>query len=115
MKARVKLFDRHHVIATCKVVIQATLNPADLNKDYLIDYGLIGDAGLTLTSLVEAVREQLGGNPRGRSESIAQAIRASKDQWLTEWMPRLTSNEVPLSPYRVIWDLRDPLCVSPSS
>jgi thiamine pyrophosphate-dependent acetolactate synthase large subunit-like protein len=88
-----------------KVVIQATLDPADLNKDYPIDYGLIGDAGLTLTSLVEAVRERLGGNPRGRSESIAQAIWASKDQWLTEWMPRLTSNEVPLSPYRVIWDL----------
>ena len=88
-----------------KVVIQATLDPADLNKDYPIDYGLIGDAGLTLTSLVEAVRERLGGNPRGRSDSIAQAIRASKDQWLTEWMPRLTSNEVPLSPYRVIWDL----------
>jgi thiamine pyrophosphate-dependent acetolactate synthase large subunit-like protein len=88
-----------------KVVIQATLDPADLNKDYPIDYGLIGDAGLTLTVLVEAVRERLGGNPRGRSESIAQAIRASKDQWLTEWMPRLTSNEMPLSPYRVIWDL----------
>ncbi len=66
---------------------------------------MIGDAGLTLTALVEAVRERLGGNPRGRSESIAQAIRASKDQWLTEWMPRLTSNEMPLSPYRVIWDL----------
>lgn len=88
-----------------KVVIQATLDPADLNKDYPIDYGLIGDAGLTLTALVEAVRERLGGKPRGRSESIAQAIRASKDQWLIEWMPRLTSNEMPLSPYRVIWDL----------
>jgi thiamine pyrophosphate-dependent acetolactate synthase large subunit-like protein len=88
-----------------KVVIQATLDPADLNKDYPIDYGLLGDAGLTLTALVEAVRERLGGKPRGRSERITQAIRASKDQWLTEWMPRLTSNEMPLSPYRVIWDL----------
>ncbi len=36
-----------------KVIIQATLDPADLNKDYPIDYGLIGDAGLTLTALVE--------------------------------------------------------------
>ena len=25
--------------------------------------------------------------------------------WLKEWMPRLTSNEAPLSPYRVLWDL----------
>ncbi len=88
-----------------KVVIQATLDPADLNKDYPIDYGLIGDAGLTLTALVEAVRERLGGKPRGRSESIAQAIKASKGQWLSEWVPRLTSNEIPLSPYRVLWDM----------
>ena len=88
-----------------KVVIQATLDPADLNKDCPIDYGLIGDAGLTLTTLVEAVRERLGGKPRGRSESMVQAIKASKDQWLNEWMPRLTSNQMPLSPYRVIWDM----------
>ena len=25
--------------------------------------------------------------------------------WLAEWMPKLTSEETPLSPYRVIWDL----------
>lgn len=88
-----------------KVVIQATLDAADLNKDYPVDYGLIGDAGLTLTALVEAVKERLGGNPRGRSESLTQAIRASKDLWLAEWMPRLLSDEMPLSPYRVICDL----------
>jgi thiamine pyrophosphate-dependent acetolactate synthase large subunit-like protein len=36
---------------------------------------------------------------------VVQAIRASKDGWLAEWMPRLISDEIPLSPYRVIWDL----------
>jgi acetolactate synthase-1/2/3 large subunit len=25
--------------------------------------------------------------------------------WLAQWLPKLTSAEVPLSPYRVIWDL----------
>ena len=93
------------MIPAGKVVIQATLDPADLNKDYPIDYGLLGDAKLTLLALVEAVKERLGGTPRGRSASIAQAIRASKEQWLNEWLPRLTSNERPLSPYRVIWDV----------
>ncbi len=88
-----------------KVVIQATLDAADLNKDEPIDYGLIGDAGLTLTALVAAVKERLGGKARGWVGRVAQAIRASKDAWLAEWMPRLTSDEIPLSPYRVIWDL----------
>jgi len=32
-------------------------------------------------------------------------IRRIKAEWLAAWRPKLTSDEVPLSPYRVIWDL----------
>ena len=32
-------------------------------------------------------------------------IAAIKQAWLQEWMPLLTSDEVPINPYRVIWDL----------
>ena len=28
-----------------------------------------------------------------------------KAAWLAEWMPKLTCNEAPLNPYRVLWDL----------
>ena len=28
-----------------------------------------------------------------------------KEQWLAEWMPKLTSDEIPINPYRVVWDL----------
>ncbi len=28
-----------------------------------------------------------------------------KDEWMNEWMPKLTSDEVPINPYRVIWDV----------
>jgi len=88
-----------------KIMIQATLDPADLNKDQPIDYGLLGDAGLTLSTLVEAVKDRLGGKVRGRRERVVQEIQAAKKQWLDQWKPKLTSDEVPLSPYRVIWDL----------
>jgi acetolactate synthase-1/2/3 large subunit len=88
-----------------KTFIQATLDPADLNKDLAIDHALLGDAGLTLAMLVEAVKERTGGAARGRREQLVQQIQTSKQQWLEQWMPRLTSNEIPLSPYRVIWDL----------
>jgi acetolactate synthase-1/2/3 large subunit len=36
---------------------------------------------------------------------VAQEIKTIKAEWLGQWMPKLTSDEVPLSPYRVIWDL----------
>uniref|UniRef100_A0A831TD35 Thiamine pyrophosphate-requiring protein n=1 Tax=Thermorudis peleae TaxID=1382356 RepID=A0A831TD35_9BACT len=88
-----------------KTIVHATLDPADINKDVPADYALLGDAGLTLEALVEAVRDLLGGRPRGRAETVAAEIRAVREEWLRAWMPRLTSDEKPLSPYRVIWDL----------
>ena len=33
-------------------------------------------------------------------------IKAIEAPWLAEWLPKLTSNETPLSPYRVLWDLQ---------
>jgi len=47
----------------------------------------------------------LGGKKRGRAEAIAGEIRQTKAAWLERWLPKLTSNETPISPYRVIWDL----------
>lgn len=88
-----------------KTIIQATLDPADLNKDVPIRYGIVGDAKLTLAALSEAVRERLGGKPLGRLPEVADAIRRVREAWLAQWMPKLTSDEVPLTPYRVIWEL----------
>jgi acetolactate synthase-1/2/3 large subunit len=87
-----------------KVIIQATLDPADLNKDIPVDYALIGDAKLTLQDLIAEVKERLGGGKRD-SHQVAAAIKSGKDAWLAQWLPKLTSNDTPLSPYRVIWDL----------
>ena len=44
--------------------------------------------------------------PDQRDRSGVEAeIAAMRRGWLAKWMPKLTSRETPLSPYRVIWDL----------
>jgi acetolactate synthase-1/2/3 large subunit len=88
-----------------KRIVHSTLDAADLNKDVTAEHALIGDAGLTLEALVAEVRDRLKGGPRGRASTVAQAIKTQKAEWLAEWMPKLTSDATPLSPYRVIWDL----------
>ena len=88
-----------------KTIIHATLDPADVNQYVPADHALIGDAGLTLDAIIAEVSELLGGQPRGRADAVAEEIRATKEEWLADWMPKLTSDETPLSPYRVIWDL----------
>ena len=88
-----------------KVMIQATLDPADLAKDIPIDHGLTGDAGLTLDALIAEVKDRLKGKPRGRLAAVTKEIAMHKAEWMAKWMPRLTQTSAPLSPYRVIWDL----------
>ncbi len=88
-----------------KTIIHATLDPIDLNKDLECDYALIGDARLTLEAVIAAVREGLGGQTRGRAESVAAEIKALREEWLAQWQPKLTDPSTPINPYRVIWDL----------
>jgi thiamine pyrophosphate-dependent acetolactate synthase large subunit-like protein len=38
--------------------------------------------------------------------AVANEIRSINSAWLEEWMPKLTSNDAPLNPYRVLWDLQ---------
>jgi len=38
-------------------------------------------------------------------QKIGQEIAAVKESWLADWMPKLSNNEAPISPYRVIWEL----------
>ncbi|MBO0690431.1 MAG: thiamine pyrophosphate-requiring protein [Candidatus Dormibacteraeota bacterium] len=95
-----------------KTIVHATLDAADLQKDLPTDHALLGDAGLVLTGLLEAVGERLRGTPRGRGEAVAGRIAASRQQWLDEWSPKLTADGAPLSPYRVLWDLMHTVDVS---
>lgn len=88
-----------------KRIIHATLDPADINKDVPVDIGLVGDAGLILEGLLEAIRARSGGASEARMNAVAGEIAAVKAEWLDEWMPKLTSDATPLTPYRVIWDL----------
>ncbi len=87
-----------------KRIIHATIDPADINKDIRADIALVGDAGLILDGLVEALRHRCNDREE-RANAVAGEISAVKAEWLDQWMPMLTSDEAPLSPYRVIWDL----------
>lgn len=81
-------------------IIHATNDPRDLHKSYQTEIGLLGDARLTLISLIAAVRDRLGGRLPNRSP--AADIAAERDAWLGRWHARLSSAETPMTPYRVM-------------
>ena len=99
-------FTKHNMCMTVppgKTMIQATNDPADINKDYNIDYPIIGDAKLVLRQMIEACREIVGDN-RKNVTATAQEVSSEREAWLLEWRHKLTDNSTPINPYRVIWD-----------
>jgi acetolactate synthase-1/2/3 large subunit len=86
-----------------KTIVHGTLDPDHLNKDVRAEIGLVGDAGLIMDALL-AELERLIPSSRDAG-AVAAEIAGIREPWLAHWMPKLTSNDAPLSPYRVIWDL----------
>ena len=98
-----------HVMSTNippgKVMVHATNDERDVNKYYATDYPIIGDAKLVIRQFIEAIKDRGGKNVRANDRAVAQDVALVHNAWLNEWMPKLTSDEVPITPYRVIWDL----------
>jgi thiamine pyrophosphate-dependent acetolactate synthase large subunit-like protein len=86
-----------------KKFIQATLDPDHLNKDVPVAVGLLGDAALTLEALIGELGQTIK-SPRDTS-AVVREITEVREAWMAEWRPLLDSNEAPLNPYRVIWEL----------
>ncbi|MGO4199383.1 thiamine pyrophosphate-requiring protein [Rhizobium sp. YAF28] len=86
-----------------KTILQVTLDEADLGKDYAISQGVIGDAASVLRQMITLIRREflpLGDRPQPAAEIAV--IRAA---FLEKWMPLLTSDSTPISPYRVVWEI----------
>jgi thiamine pyrophosphate-dependent acetolactate synthase large subunit-like protein len=89
---------------TGKTVIHATLDPVDLNKAVIVQYGLVGDAKLTLLALLAECRKHV--TAKRDWTSVTSEIEKVSAEHMKEWLPRLTSDQVPMTPYRVLWDLQ---------
>lgn len=100
-------FTKHGMTTTIpsgKVFIHATNDPIDIDKDYYTDYPIIGDAKLVLQQFIAACKDLQNPNTNQGDGKVVEEIAAVRKAWLKEWTPKLTSDEVPITPYRVIWE-----------
>ena len=77
----------------------------DVNKDYRVGFGAIGDAKIVLRQMIEEVKRQVGEHGRGDVSGVVAEIAEVRQSFMAEWTPRLTSDEVPINPYRVFTEL----------
>src|SRR3990170_12991 len=98
---------KHSIVAAPippgKTIIHATNDERDLNKHYPADYPILGDAKPVLRQFIEAATDLLGAKKRD-TVAVAAEIKKRKEEWMAEWMPKLTSNEKTLNPYPVMWE-----------
>jgi acetolactate synthase-1/2/3 large subunit len=98
---------KHSIVAAPipagKTIIHATNDERDVNKHYPADYPILGDAKPVFRQFIEAVKGELG-NKKRQADGTATEIKKGKDEWMAEWLPKLTSNEKPINPYRVMWE-----------
>ena len=97
---------KHGMVMTVpagKTLIHATNSSIDLDKNYSVDYPILGDAKVVLQQFIEACKDLLSTRQRDRS-AVAQEIASVREAWLNEWRAKLTSSQSPMTPYRVIWD-----------
>jgi thiamine pyrophosphate-dependent acetolactate synthase large subunit-like protein len=87
-----------------KTIIHATLDPMDLNKDVVAQYGLIGDAKLTLAALHDGMRNQ-DKAPAAARKGAPKRIAELRAAWLGDWREKLECDTAPINPYRVIAEL----------
>ena len=85
-------------------MIQITTDERDLNQDYPTEIGLIGDAKLVLRQVIDAVKDRSSA-ARRVTGSRSRPGRLDQAGVAREWLPRLTSDDAPISPYRVIWEM----------
>ncbi len=88
-----------------KTMAQITNSEADIGKDYPISFGAVGDAKMALSQLIAGARERLGDGGRAGDDGVAKEVKSVRDEFMAQWMPRLTATDEPISPYRVVWDL----------
>lgn len=82
-------------IPTGKTIVHCTADAGDLSTEHRTPHAVIGDIKLVLRQLIDEIERQ-GGRPDG---GAAAAVKTVRDAWLAQWMPKLTSEEVPLNPY----------------
>ena len=87
-----------------KIMVHMTNDEDAIGREFKTEFAMLGDAKLVLRQLLDELKSQ-AGSARPKNHTLQDDIKSTKEAWLAQWMPKLTSDEVPMNPYRVVWDL----------
>jgi acetolactate synthase-1/2/3 large subunit len=85
--------------------IQVDVDASELHKEARADLALLGDAKLVLRQMLEAARALLPARRLEPRTELLAAVARGRQEWEAFSRPFLTSDERPINPFRVTWEL----------
>jgi acetolactate synthase-1/2/3 large subunit len=90
-----------------KQVLQVSIDPGDLGKDYPVTLGVVGDCRSVLRQMLARVRSEPAALAQraARGDELVQEIATCRRAFLDQWMPFMNAGGSPISPYRVVREI----------
>ncbi len=86
-------------------LVQIDIEPREIGKNYPVDVGIVGDAKSSVRLIIEKLKtKELANRPDVAAERLLELARA-KAEFREALVPFMESEEVPLDPRRIIWEL----------
>jgi acetolactate synthase-1/2/3 large subunit len=98
---------RWGVVPEATPIIHCDIDPAEINRNYPAEIGMVGDARSTLEDLIAAVgTARVSGDEK---TGIMSEIEAAKESWLQSVHHLTQLDQMPTNPARVLRDIREVL------
>jgi thiamine pyrophosphate-dependent acetolactate synthase large subunit-like protein len=86
------------------VLVQIDMDYRTVGKNRDVSLGLVGDPGAILAAVTQAASGR-ADNGAKRRQGWLDELRAAEDKALEKLMPLFTSEQSPIHPYRVAWEI----------
>jgi acetolactate synthase-1/2/3 large subunit len=86
-------------------IVQCSADERSISAEYALAGAVVGNPRLVLRQLIEEVQAQLGPAGKRGQDGSARRVAEAKARGLEEWLPKLTSDESPMNPLRVVYEL----------
>ncbi len=83
--------------------VQIGIDPLELGRNYPAEAALLGDAKVTIQSLVDALE------PLGPRRDVLVEVKAVVDEWRQEFLPLIESDASPMRPERICKEIAEHL------
>jgi thiamine pyrophosphate-dependent acetolactate synthase large subunit-like protein len=90
-------------------LIHVDVDPCEIGKVYPADCALVGDAKLALGALLDALRSEASSARQKPRNDILEQIAVLRKRWWDRLLPKMTSQEAPINPYRLTYELMQTL------